>query len=237
MSDLSLAVGCCFYQDAAGLRRLCKSLEEIPFISNIYAVDGRFVAPMFGTNEDPELSTDLDILEENSRLKIISLANVSEWQKRQGYIEECYRDKPDFLFILDTDEYVKLDNNNNETDFENHLKEIKQQMLDNPNFIYHNVYNVRFDDRTQGIHNLKPRLWFRPYQMEHTKHKEILYGAFRNKQYTHYHTDPAGSMYAIEIIRGITMIHDKTLRTEEYEIKNRDYHIKQLAGAPTVAIP
>jgi hypothetical protein len=219
--DLKLAIGCCFYQDAKGLERLVESVMPIPFLSAIYAVDGKFKGPDFGNEQDPELSTDLN--EIVNYVKIINKPNVSEWQKRQAYIEECYKDRPDFLFILDTDEYISYVLH----EFEAHLREIKQQMIDNPKYIYHNVYDLKFDDRTQGIKNLKPRLWFRPYQMEYTD-----YMAYRNKQYPNYHTDPSGSMYPIDIMRGVSMIHDKKLRNQEYELKNREYHKRQLVPIP-----
>jgi hypothetical protein len=197
---LSLAIGIIFYQDAAGLKRLVESLEPLdPYVSSIYAVDGRFVGPDYGSAEDPELSNDLGDFN-NIKLKIISLPNKKEWYKRQAYLEECYNDRPDFLLVLDSDEYLHVDDIN---EFEKSLLLIKQ--LDNPLYIYHNVYDVRFIDKVEKMENTKPRLWFRPNQMEYTKDL-----TFRNKRYISYHTDPTGSQYAIGLIKGISIIHDKT---------------------------
>ena len=177
---LSLAIGIIFYQDAAGLKRLVESLETLdPYVSSIYAVDGKFVGP--GSAEDPELSNDLGDFN-NIKLKIISLPNKEEWYKRQAYLEECYNDRPDFLLVLDSDEYLYVDDIN---EFEKSLLLIKQ--LDNPLYIYHNVYDVHFIDKVEQMENTKPRLWFRPNQMEYTKDL-----TFRNKQYISYHTDPTG---------------------------------------------
>jgi len=209
----SLAIGIAFYQDAAGLKRLLDSLEPIDnLITSIYAIDGRFIGPDFGSAEDPDLSNVADF--NNNKLKMISCA-AAEWQKRQRYLEECYNDKPDFLLIPDTDEYLVVDSIQ---DFERNLLNIKQQMLDNPNFIYHNVYDVYFIDKSESIINTKPRIWFRPYQM-----KYINSLSFCNKQYVAYHTGPNGQMYAMGLIKGISIVHNKNLRSKEHEVKNMEY--------------
>jgi hypothetical protein len=218
----SLAVGIIFYQDAAGLIRLLESLRPLDsFISSIYAVDGRFVGPDYGSNEDSELSTDITELK-HDKLKLISLPNKKEWHKRQAYIEECYRDKPDFLLILDSDEYFGI---HSISDFEKSLIEIKK--LDNPRYIYHNIYDIEYIDSVEIMRNTKPRLWFRPYQMEYIKNLN-----YRNKQYINFHTDPTGSMYPMGLIKGVRIIHDKTIRTKEYEIKNKEYHKRLVASIP-----
>jgi len=221
----SLAIGIIFYQDSAGLIRLIESLKPInPFISSIYAVDGRFVGPDYGSNEDPELSTDLDfnfpLL--TDKLKIISLPNKKEWHKRQTYIEECYRDKPDFLLVMDSDEYLEVYELEH---FEKKLTVMKE--VHNPRFIHHNIYDIEYIDKVEKMHNTKPRLWFRPYQMEYIKNLN-----YRNKQYINYHTDPSGSMFALGSIYGIKIIHDKTIRSKEYEIKNKEYHKRLVASIP-----
>jgi hypothetical protein len=221
-STFSLAVGIIFYQDAAGLIRLLESLRPLDsFISSIYAVDGRFVGPDYGSNEDPELSTDITELKYD-KLKLISLPNKKEWHKRQAYIEECYNDKPDFLLILDSDEYLDI---HSISDLEKSLIEIKK--LDNPRYIYHNIYDIEYIDSVEIMRNTKPRLWFRPYQMEYIKNLN-----YRNKQYVNFHTDPTGSMYALDLIKGIRIIHDKTIRPKEYEIKNKEYHKRLVASIP-----
>jgi hypothetical protein len=221
-STFSLAVGIIFYQDAAGLIRLLESLRPLDsFISSIYAVDGRFVGPDYGSNEDSELSTDITELK-HDKLKLISLPNKKEWHKRQAYIEECYNDKPDFLLILDSDEYLDI---HSISDLEKSLIEIKK--LDNPRYIYHNIYDIEYIDSVEIMRNTKPRLWFRPYQMEYIKNLN-----YRNKQYVNFHTDPTGSMYALDLIKGIRIIHDKTIRPKEYEIKNKEYHKRLVASIP-----
>lgn len=221
----TLAVGIIFYQDSAGLIRLIESLQPLnSFISSVYAVDGRFVGPDYGTNEDPELSTDLDFnfpLLTDKKLKIISLPG-KEWNKRQTYLEECYQSKPDFLLILDSDEYLDI---HSISDFEKSLMQIKK--LDNPVYIYHNVYDILFVDNVEKMRNTKPRVWYRPYQMEYIKNLN-----YRNKQYPNYHTDPTGSMYPLGLIRGIRIIHDKTMRGKEYELKNKEYHKRLVASIP-----
>jgi hypothetical protein len=55
---------------------------------------------------------------------------------------------------------------------------------------------------------------------------------YRNKQYVNFHTDPTGSMYALDLIKGIRIIHDKTIRPKEYEIKNKEYHKRLVASIP-----
>jgi hypothetical protein len=217
----SLAIGIVFYQDAAGLIRLIESLKSIDhLITSIYAIDGRFIGPDFGSAEDPDLSEDLDfnfpLL--TNKLKIISFAG-SEWEKRQKYLEECYKDKPDFLLIPDTDEYLNVESIQ---EFENQLTQIKQSS--SPKYIYHNVYDVDFIDKYEGITNTKPRVWFRPYQM-----KYINSLSFCNRQYVNYHSGPNGQMYALGLIKGISITHNKNLRSKEHEIKNKEYR-KRLAG-------
>jgi hypothetical protein len=225
----TLAVGVIFYQDAAGLIRLIRSLKPLDsFISSIYAVDGRFVGPDYGSNEDPELSTDL-INFDSDKLKIISLPNKKEWHKRQAYIEECYHDRPDFLLVVDSDEYIQEDLLDLEIDSLEHFKRELELIKQNhsPAFIHHNVYDILFVDNVEKMYNTKPRLWFRPYQMEYIKNLN-----YRNTQYTNFHTDPTGSMYALELIRGIKIVHDKTIRSKDYEIKNREYHKRLVASIP-----
>jgi hypothetical protein len=210
----SLAIGIAFYQDRDGLKRLLDSLEPIEhLISSIYAIDGRFIGPDFGSAEDPDLSNVADF--NNSKLKIISCA-AAEWQKRQRYLDECYHDRPDFLLIPDTDEYLVVESIEA---FEEHLTQIKQSA--SPQYIYHNVYDVNFIDKSESIINTKPRIWFRPYQM-----KYINSLSFCNKQYVHYHTGPNGQMYAIGLIKGISLIHNKNLRSKEHETKNKEYRYR-----------
>jgi hypothetical protein len=219
----SLDVGIIFYQDAPGMKRLIESVSGLPFLSHIYAVDGRFVGPDYGSSGDPELSTDLDGIPSN--VKLISLPNKKEWQKRQAYIEECYQNRPDFLLILDSDEYLDI---HSISDFEKSLIQIRK--LDNPLYIYHNVYDVEFIDNLEIMRNTKPRVWYRPYQMEY-----IYNLNYRNKQYPSYHTDPTGAMYPLGLIKGLRIIHDKAIRPKEYEIKNKEYHKRLVASssAPT----
>lgn len=218
----SLAVGVIFYQDYEGMKRLIESLKPIPFISSIYAVDGRFVGPDYGSSGDPELSTDFGLVE-SERLKIISLPNKKEWQKRQAYIEECYKDRPDFLLVMDSDEYLDI---HSISDFEKSLMQIKK--LDNPLYIYHNIYDIEFVDNVEIMRNTKPRLWYRPAQMEY-----IYNLNYRNKQYPDYHTDPTGSMYPLGLIKGLRIIHDKTIRSKDYEVKNKEYHKRLVASIPS----
>ena len=222
--DTTIAVGVCFYEDAKGLKRLVDSLAPIdPIISAIYAVDGRFVYPSYGSDNDSPLSTDLEDqkVSEIPKLKLISCGNTTEWQKRQAYVNECYTDKPDFLFVLDTDETLSF---SSVTEFRAEIEQIKLPAVTHPEFIYHNVHDIKFDDRTQGIKNLKPRLWLNPSQMEYTD-----YMAFRNRQYRHWHTDPTGSQWPWKVpLKSVEIIHDKSLHTYEWERKNREYHRRQV---------
>jgi len=221
----TLAVGIIFYQDAAGLKRLVESLEPIDhLITSIYAIDGRFIGPDFGSAQDPDLSN-LQLVD-NNKLKIISCA-ASEWQKRQRYLDECYNDRPEFLLIIDTDEYLNIESIEV---FEEHLTQIKD--MASPQYIYHNVYDVDFIDKYESIINTKPRLWFRPYQM-----KYISSLKFCNKQYTHYHTGPDNQMYAMGLIKGISIVHNKNLRSKEHEVKNNEYRYRLANYIPVAAIP
>ena len=197
--SLKVAAAVVFYQDAAGLHRTLQSLES--GVDLMLTLDGRFRQGPSG----PNLSTDgsRDIVKQYRNALLIDCPAFSEFEKRQTYLELCQTNNVDVLLIIDSDEFVGA---NADWDYWKH------DLWDKIVIRYHqwfNVFGIQWCDTGNPTSNndIKPRIWFRPEQMEYWGGRHSW---FRNKR------DHFKPIHSIDVIRGIEIHQDQNLRTTEH---------------------
>lgn len=211
----------------------------------MFCVDGRFKH----YRADTALSNDgsRELVKSYSNTMLIDVPDAYEIEKRQRYVDACSllhrqgkevmnREEPDFLLIVDSDEYVL------EYDAEVFEKEIA--VVRGEPWLQYNVFAVMLEVNSANydhiVHRFNggvapqpksekqfahaPRLWQRPYEMEYN----ITHYNFRNKHPSssfHYQETNA----AVKIVQGMKLGHDHNLRNERF-LKSRFNYQKWLVN-------
>lgn len=228
-----IASGTVFYNDCRSLKRTLDSLYDK--MDCMICVDGRF--KHFDEGK-ADVSTDgsRELVSQYDNAMLLTCANSYEVEKRQMYVDACNHDY-EFLFIVDSDEYVI---EYNQKEFHSDLEEIY-------NIPYYNRYNVfavytevnsakykaiahefvsgcrgpppNNDNLAEGKQwTHYPRIWLRPWQM-----------SYNAKHYYFHNKDPTNSLNAqetnaaVKIVKGIRLGHDHVLRDEKHLWNRKQY--------------
>lgn len=230
---MKIAAGICFYNDCKSLERTLQSLEGK--VDVMVCIDGRYKG--FEDKNKTGLSNDgsREMVKGFDKTVLLDVPDVFEVQKRQSYLDWCEKHKPDYLIIIDSDEYVA---EYNETVFRRELETINNSQYSRYNVfaLMLEVYSGKYDHivhtfvsgqapRTTTSKNRAyqhaPRLWLRPWEME-----------YNLKHYHYRKKDPTSSLHyqeqnaAVKIVTGIKLNHDHALRTKEHLQKRREYQRK-----------
>jgi hypothetical protein len=196
---LKTAAGILFYQDAVGLHRTLQSLES--GVDLMLTLDGRFAQGPAG----PNLSIDgsRDIVKQFRNAVLVDCPAWSEFDKRQKYLELCQTNNVDVLLIIDSDEYI-----GKSADWDHWTSELWDKIVIRCHEWF-NVFGVRWRDVGNPTSNgdIKPRIWFRPEEMEYWGQRHSW---FRNK------FDHFKPTHSIDVIGGIEILQDQTVRTPEH---------------------
>lgn len=239
---MKIAAGVCFYNDCKSLERTLQSLVDK--VDYMVCVDGRYKG--FKDSGDG-LSNDgsRELVRSFNKSVLINMPNVYEVEKRQGYLDWCDRARPDWLLIIDSDEYV--------SEYDKTVLESKLAQMSMGQYAQYNVFAVMLEVYSGKYDHIvwsfvsgqppqttregerryehSPRLWARPWEMEYY----LRHYHFRKK-------DPTSSLHyqeqnpAVAIVSGMKLNHDHALRTREHLEKRREYQ-RQLVELEQKKIP
>lgn len=153
---LTFGVGISFYNDRRSLRRCVESV--IGNVDYIIAVDGKYVyndwnTEPLSTDGSREYIEDAMKLYQGQGLFLIDAPNLTEYAKRQIYVDACQPYGVDCLIILDSDEFVFC------ADWIKFRTECYQKIIVRDKMSW-NIYNIPFREPMD-----RPRLWFKPWEI------------------------------------------------------------------------
>lgn len=208
---MSFAVGCVYYNDVKSLERLLDSTTDQ--FDYCLMIDGRFFA-----HRGEPLSTDGSRELMNSYDNIISLdlPDLTEAQKRNGYLWLCKEHNIEWLLILDSDEYV--------TTFGDWKYDVLHKMdLVHNHYIY-DIQSRRFP-ADYVKYDPRPRLWYDPEGFEYT----TCHCCYHRK-------DKKERFGERPCIDNIFIEHDKSLRTQNHTIDWSHFIAYQLDAESQVGV-
>lgn len=212
---MRVGVGIIFFDDAKGLQRCLNSIAS--HVDLIIAIDGRFK----DFEEYYDISNDgsKEVVESFSNARYYCFPNLTEIEKRNKYLEIAHAYGLDFLLVLDSDEFVKINHNL----FRNNLETImfQKEYLDfglaqSPEVYGIKMYDQQFEKPDNIVERHNERLFYKPgclrYSSIHSNLVDIHDSSrnFTTAKYT-------------AVIEGITIYNDDNLRTPEYIIKSIKY--------------
>jgi hypothetical protein len=177
-----------FFNDAKSLYRNLKSVS--PYFDPIFCIDG----PFKGHPSKLKQSDDGSVLVAKAFGQYSTFPFQTEAGKRNLYIDYCHDYKVDWLLILDSDEYITVQ------DWDR-FKSDCDRRLDTK----HNVYGIKSKNEYNDQYSFRPRLWHKPYEME-----------YLNCHYCYGRKDGQEIKSIAAEIEGITVEHDKSLRDQKY---------------------
>jgi len=212
---MRVGVGIVFFDDAKGLQRCLNSIAS--HVDLIIAIDGRFK----DFEECYDISNDgsKEIVESFSNAKYYCFPNLSEVEKRNKYLEISHTNHIDFLIVLDSDEYAKID----DPIFRNNLETImlQKECLDlglapTPEVYGIKMYDQQFERQDITVERYNERLLYKPGYLRYSSiHSNLV-------DVHNCHRNFTTAKYTSEI-DGIALFNDDNLRTTEYIIKSRKY--------------
>jgi hypothetical protein len=153
---LTFGVGIVFYNDVRSLKRCIRSVYGNA--DYILAVDGKYVynewnTEPLSTDGSREYIRDIASEFEGQGLYLIDAPNLTEYAKRQVYVDATQPYGIDVLLILDSDEYVYC------CDWLKFRHECYQKMIVRDK-MRQNIYNVGFREPMD-----RPRLWLKAWEI------------------------------------------------------------------------
>jgi hypothetical protein len=208
-----IAAGIIFFNDYYSLKRCITSLYDV--VDIIFAIDGKF--PSFPS--DTVLSNDgsRELVRSFSKCLLVDCP-MSEFEKRQKYLEYCELYDIDVLLITDSDEFL-LDNTVIQ-DFRSNLQTI---IFDLDKCAY-NVYAIMLqslDNPSQFTPRL--RIWYNPSQMEYFSGRHYC---FRNKNTR---KNSISNYPNFTVIKDIKIGHDHSYRSK-FHLESRSIYQKWLVN-------
>lgn len=230
---MKIALGLNFYNAYDGLKRLCDSIP-VGFIDYVIGIDGVY---RYTKEKHPELSLVsndgsqkilLDQADKNKFCTILmEYPNVTEFEKRNKYLEICQDMNIDILIIVDSDEYFIYPEGTDPTTAFTQFKINLQKTIYAYNFEHNNEHNV-FGIRTLDIDNnydaYRPRIWANPGQMRYIYGSHYHYANveresedienFKNNRICYVQCCP-------KVVKGIILAHDHNMiKSGTQEIRN-----------------
>jgi hypothetical protein len=209
---LKIAIGINYWDDPYGLMRLIQSLP-LNIIYKIYLIDGSYKGRYDSAQYKDEM-TDA-IRHTCDKIHYVKMYDCKQIEKRNRYFELAEHDNVDWLIVIDSDEYVIMDNPEL---FERYLARLKEEFPKPRCFPIAN--------NNLGHFFPTPRLFSKPFNYRHVQQEgKISHGSLYdkdgieiiNEMYVYYEFARKsrgldGEKACIPFIR---MIHDKEFRTQE----------------------
>lgn len=228
----------CFYNAAAELERCLESLDlgskKKDGIDYAICVDGKY--PNFRGNS--RLSNDGSRQVVNNFPHTILVDHPDyEIHKRNRYLKYTEHTGTDYIFIIDSDEYVE--------EITKDWTLFRRQLEGKHNLSRgHDIWGIDVEENAEDYHDTvnqilgkvsqpkrrswerefapKPRIWYHPWQFEYF----LNHYTWRHKDpnYPEYSRESVFSIAMWDTIPGIRLMHDHKLRSKEYLDKRLDYH-------------
>lgn len=219
--ELSIAIGTIFHNKPAEMKRMLYSVAQ-EAVDQWFLIGGAFAnAPESAQVVD---EATLDVIETfkteqresgSKGIRVIAewMNGANEFQKRMKYLDLCRQCDANSLFIVDTDEYVyentKIDWHDFKTNWEQFRRDIYGNMIKYPD---HNVFAVPIIQNEYLQHDNYPRVWNFPEQMTYVKGSHYK---FANPEMDKFDDPLFNHQLVMGGIRGITLKHDHSLRSDE----------------------
>jgi hypothetical protein len=206
---MRFGVGCSFYQDVNGLKRLLRSIDGQ--VDLCILIDGRY--PSFGRGHNPPLpplSTDgsREVCKQYDNTLLVDLP-ATQIAKRNAYLRLSKRYGLDFLIILDSDEYIEEKRADWET-----FKYVAEKRA-NLDLQMYRVYDIWYEDMEGWNVGQRPRVFFRPWEIRHdVKHYRWIIKAKNHLDRPVYEGNTGRAL-----LPGIVMKHNRFVRSPE---RNKD---------------
>ncbi|WP_134485322.1 hypothetical protein [Candidatus Nitrosocosmicus franklandus] len=210
---MRVGVGIIFFDDAKGLQRCLNSIAS--HVDLIIAIDGRFKE--FEECYDVSRDGSKEVVESYSNARYYCFPNLTEIEKRNKYLELANSYGLDFLLVLDSDEYVKIDY----PLFRSNLEAIffKNECLgksSSPEVYAVKMYDRQFEKPHNVIERHNERLLYKPGCLRYSSiHSNLVDINDASRNFT-------TAKYTAEI-EGITLYNDDSLRSTEYVLKSIKY--------------
>jgi hypothetical protein len=146
-------------------------------------------------------------------------------QKRDHYMQLAKQHGTDLLIVIDSDEYIPK----GWDDWERFYFEIINVVMRRHRMTY-NMFNMHLHDvgMSQDQWTTKPRLLFRPWELEYWYNHHT----FRRRA-EYYRTNPS-PVYPVDIVEGVRIWHDHSLRTQKHMEGRKLYQDWILSGGECI---
>jgi hypothetical protein len=205
---MRFGIGCSFYNDAKGLDRLLHSVAGQ--VALCIMIDGRY--PSFGRGKGlAPLSTDgsREVCKQYDNTLLVDLPGTPQVAKRNAYLRLSKRYDLDFLIVMDSDEYIEKQGADWDT-----FRYVAEKRV-NLDLQMYRIYNVYFTDENHWNDGWRPRLFYRPWEIRYdVKHYRLVIKAKNHLDRPVYEGESGRATIA-----GITMVHHRSIRTED---RNKD---------------
>lgn len=212
---MKIAAGIIFYNDRDSLRRCISSLYT--FVDIIFCIDGKF--PTFPGAGLLSSDGSRELIKKFGNKCILVDCPKPEYDKRQKYLELCREHGIDVLLIIDSDEYIIVEDEFHDVSWGVFRESLYRKIIQRDKET-HNVYSVMFQHNPTTLMPY-PRVWYKPGEMEYYDGRHYF---FRNR---------LGNRIALQhqanhqpnLIEGITIGHDNLLRSKDHLSSRFTYQV------------
>lgn len=233
--SFNIAIGCNFYNDYAGLKRLIDSIPK-GFIDQFIGIDGIY---KYNKEKNPDLfdvsddgSREFLVFDAKEKIKhviLIDKYNKTEFEKRNAYLEICdlqQHPRIDVLLIVDTDEFfIYPEGTKPEDAFFKFRQNIERTVTDS-RYKDHNVFSMHTLDVANNYNIHRPRIWYKPGEMRYINGSHYHYANITREKDTIELFNKQGINYCQHtemVIKGVVLAHDHSLRTQKQMELRRQY--------------
>lgn len=223
---LNIAVGCIFHNKAAEMSRMFYSLSS-QGIDQLFLVGGAFEkSPDKDTQMDKKTAELIDTFHEEQmesgssgiKVHVEIMDGATEFMKRMKYLDMARIYEANCIFIIDTDEYVYQNQQwDFKTNWEQFRRDIYANMIKYPD---HNVFSIDIIQNEFLQKDMYPRIWNFPDQISYVRGSHYKFGNPEVDDVDDVLFNHQGSW---GVVRGVTLKHDHTLRTDEDMANRRSY--------------
>lgn len=225
---MKIAIGTIFYNSYNELNRLEDSIPK-GVIDYWIKIDGVF---KYTKERNPKLTDNSNDGSEMIRINLekeiptchMSLANKTEFDKRNKYLELCESLGMDVLIIVDSDEYFVYPEGTDPLKAWNTFK--KNLEFEMRRYPGHNVFGIPTWDVETNTRSYCPRIWVNPSEMRYLNNSHYHYGNIirEAKEIETFRQNNLNFIQQAQaIVKGITLAHSHDLRTPDQMKLRLDY--------------
>ena len=213
MQSFKVGIGCNFFDDPHGLKRLLDSGGLHDFVHTVFLIDGRYAQRNDTPEHDPALVD--AIIKQYDKIHYLKMFDYKQIDKRNKYWQLAEEYDMDYMIVIDSDEYAVI------------TPDVFNQTLNECWNRDARCFPLQ-QDHPQVIEMPRPRLFKKPFNYRHRESQTtISHGSLYdgndkeiiNEMYQWFKDHPKRTG-----VPGIRLFHDKAFRTESRIIKDRVYY-------------